>query len=316
MINSLQGQCALRYREQKSTFSSLKMILIMYSYYFLSATLAALLFCTAVSAEVQISSREWHRKAKEVYNVNPSGSDRSDVLVADGSPEGFGKTFIWDRQDEKITLVLLINAADDLGVGVVGLKSGDVIEVSSATGRASFDDGNGSGYSSVIGLAAKAGTAIQPEYAPLIAAAEAFAKGAFGKSNRNKDRDPYGLGTDGKFKRCEGGILICLPKAAGVYYSNRGCIKKKYKPNPYYRIGAKFGTMAYYKEIQDKERPRYEDAIPAHVEYGYFLVRNEPNRFPIEADGELYVLPWDRKHSDNQGYYRVILHITRADAVP
>ena len=207
------------------------------------------------------------------------------------NPRGYGKVYNWGRVEKQITLVAYINPADPLGVAVTNLQSGDIVEITSATGMASFSDGNGRLISSLIGAAATAGGVFAPEASPFIRAGEEFAKENFARGNRGKQRDPFGVDNRGKYQKCEGGILISLPSAGGVYYSTEGCLKEKLA--------------------------RTEDIKPDHVEYGFFLVRpqngEDQNWRRINNAGEMYILAWDRKFTDNQGYYMVMLRITQGD---
>lgn len=212
-------------------------------------------------------------------------------------PAGFGQVFTWNRQDAEIILVAYLNAADDMGIAIVGVKNGDRLIVENATGLASFSDGNGkliAGIVTVAAVAAQAGAAAigAPEAGPIIQAGATFATQQFGQPTKGKKRDPFGL--EGRtLRRCEGGVLITFPSAGGVYDSNGGCVKGP----------------------DDKDGSRFDNRRPNHVTDGFFLVRSQRERM-IQSDGVLSLVAWDRKFEDNQGHYRLILRLTRADALP
>ncbi len=265
----------------------------------------------SLKAQVQVTTEQWHSKSVSDFPLSQATVGKvttgdktqidSDIELAPDpnvgvqsigrSPRGYGKVFQWDRVEKQITLVAYINPADPLGVAVTNLQSGDIVEVTSATGMASFSDGNGRLISSLVGAAATAGGVFAPEASPFIRAGERFAKENFAQGNRGKQRDPFGIDNRGKYQKCEGGILISLPSAGGVYYSTEGCLKENL--------------------------PRTDDIKPDHIQHGFFLVRpqngEDQNWRTINTAGEMYILAWDRKFTDNQGYYMVMLRITQGD---
>ncbi len=280
------------------------------------ALLPLIILIHPLRGQVQVTTEEWYNTSYS-YNftlnqasmgdkvmtgdkVKPNNNLSGDIDLGSDfripsvgiSPRGYGKVHFWDRKEEQITLIAYINPADPLGVAVTNLQPGDIVEITSATGIASFSDGHGRLISSLIGAAAIAGGALAPEAYPFIRAGEEFAKANFSRGNRGKQRDPFGLDERGKYQKCEGGVLISLPSAGGVYYSTEGCLKEKL--------------------------PRYDDVKPDHVEYGFFLVRpkngSDENWRRVAIAGEMYMLAWDRKFTDNQGYYMVMLRITQGDS--
>ncbi len=218
-------------------------------------------------------------------------------------PSGFGQGFEWDRRDAEIMLVLFVNAADNSGISIDGLRKGDQIQVVSASGIATFSEDNGNPLAgSLVGLVAagaKVGADVLglPEIGPVLDAGEKFAEEQFkGTGKGTKPRDAYGEepGT-GTIHREEGGILVALPEAGCTYYSGDGDHKERW--------------------IKD-HGPRYDRIRPDHVKYGYFIVRSDPaqnSRF-LNGDGPVYIQPWDWKFDDNAGYYKVFVHIKRGDS--
>ena len=237
---------------------------------------------------------------RTVANASPG----STVVQVGDEPEGFGKTFSWDRKDDNILLAVFINAADSLGVSVEGLQKGDVVQVTSAAGLASFSQDTGNPLaSSIVGLVAVGGKALAtaeglPEAAPVIDAGQAFAQDQFKATNaKTKRRDPYGVDPGSGFKAlAEGGVLVCLPEAGGPYYSGDGDHpNRRIKPD---------GT-------------RDDAHLPGHIEPGYafFPIRGDQphNTRTVTAGGELYIVPWDWQFDDNAGYYKVFVRIKKGN---
>jgi len=273
----------------------------------LLGTVAALgiALTTNTVAAPQITTDQILERTRRAPNVRITPARVPGLIAKDAgtvdtigeAPPGFGQVFTWNRADAEIVLIAFLNSADTMGIAIEGVKNGDRLIVESATGIASFSEGNGKligGIVSVIAAAAQAGTAVigAPEAVPIIEAGAAFAKEQFGQPSRGKQRDPFGL--EGRtLRRCEGGVLIAFPNAGGVYDSKGGCVKGP----------------------DDTDGVRSDDRRPDHVKDAVFLMRNVRER-PIEGDGVLSLVAWDRKFEDNQGSYRLILRLTRSDALP
>jgi hypothetical protein len=214
-------------------------------------------------------------------------------------PQGFGKFVHWDEDDVALALVVFLNAADPLGVGIFGVTQGDTIEPIGSTGIASFsEDIENEGISSFIGIVAagaKAGAAAYgaPEAAPLIDAGAKFAQDRFKeKLVKTMRRDAFGVdpGTGVK-ARCEGGVLVCMPSARGAYYSGDGrCIKA-----PGDRIDAN---------------------RPAHLGRNAFFLRRGMGKTMSREGGDMYILAWDHIFEDNFGFYRLHLLLKRGALPP
>jgi hypothetical protein len=219
---------------------------------------------------------------------------RSQLETVGDQPEGFGKSFTWDRQDDGIVLAVFVNAADPFGVSISGVQDGDKVQVTSAAGIASFTEDKGNPLaSSLVGLIATGVEVFVPEATPLVDAAESFAKDQFKATGaKHKRRDAFGVDPSTAHKALqEGGVLICLPGDGGPVYSGNGDHKER-----------------WLKKHEDRA-----DAIrPDHLKYGFFLQR-EPykNVRTVRGNGEIYVLAWDHKFEDNAGYYKVFVHLTK-----
>jgi hypothetical protein len=215
-------------------------------------------------------------------------------------PQGFGKGFVWDRKDEQILLALFINAADPLGISISGVQAGDTVQVTSATGIASYTEDKGNPLASslvgLIGAGAKVGLGLAgfPEAAPLVDAAESFAKDQFKATNaKHKVRDAFGVDPGSGHKaRQEGGLLVSLPEASGTYYSGDNDHKERWIRMPGDRTDAN---------------------RPPHVVGAFFLRQSDSlhNTRPLGSNGEVFVTPWDWQFGDNAGYYKAFVLLTR-----
>ena len=234
-----------------------------------------------------------------------AAAGKSSLTVVGDAPPGFGKGFVWDRAEPEALLVLFINAADPLGVSIVGVQNGDYVEVLSPSGIASFSEDKGNPLaSSIVGLVATGatvavGAAGLPEVVPVINAAEKFAQEQFKATNaKTKKRDTFGVDPGSGHKaRQEGGILVCLPEAGGTFYSGDGDHKERWIKG---------------------DGARTDDRLPAHV-FGSFFPRQgfgEHNRRKVTQTAPMYVVPWDWKFEDNAGYYKVFVKLTRGEPAP
>jgi hypothetical protein len=264
---------------------------------------SALTSCQALAQDLK--TPDWQARASVQKKVAGHGNQvqtdttrvRNSMELASmvvGAPaENVGKTFYWDRKEKEILLAAFLNARDDLGVAIANVKKGDTLAITSASGIASFDGKNGELVSSFIAVVATAAAdvATNRTSAGVIKQLTITADSQFGSGGTHKRRDAFGRdpGGEKQYEKNEGGVLVCLPEAGGIYYSDLGKIKEK------------------------AER---SDAIrPAHVKHGFFLRPNNPehNRRHLTADGDLHLLVWDSKFEDNQGYYRVMVKLIRGD---
>lgn len=238
--------------------------------------------------------------------IAKNASKGNGVVAVGEHPQGFGKTFIWDRQDAEILLVMFINAADDMGVSVLGLQPNDLIQVTSAAGIASFSEDKGnplaSSITSLIAVGAKAALGLTglPEIVPIVDAAEKFAQEQFKATNaKTKRRNAFGVDpSSGHKARQEGGLVISLPEAGEPYYSGNDDHKERWIKTD--------GTRT------DNHRPK-------HVALGFFPIPGNSGhntRFVFGNNAPLYVLAWDHIFEDNAGFYKVFLHIKRGTPPP
>ncbi|HEY6159783.1 MAG TPA: hypothetical protein VI112_01130 [Bacteroidia bacterium] len=245
--------------------------------------------------------------ARQMGTGNVSGTQV--MRIDDKQPDGFGQSITWDRSQKETLLILYLNAADNKGISIEGMKAGDWIQVTSAAGLASFSESEKNKYTnSLIGVVAeglKLGAELEgyPEAAPFIGKAEAFAQQYFKPELvKTKRRDAFGVDpSDGLKARAEGGVLICLPGSEGPYFSG----------------GDNSGG---HKRWIQGDGTRIKKNYPAHVQHGFFLIQDESNgdlselnSARINKDGEVYLIAWDSKHDDNFGYYKLHVKIIRGD---
>ena len=208
-----------------------------------------------------------------------------------------GTDFSWDRSSPSISLVLFVNAADPTGVSISNLEANDEVNVTDMAGLAAFDaDKGNSAAHSIVGLLLSTGEAIAEHtghgaFNGPIEDLEAIARQAFGANNPvGKVRDAFGVAEDGNHKaRQEGGILVTLPGAIGPYRSGED-----------------------EKLWIQGDGERTDPNRPGHVEFGFFP-RRDPrhNRRKAGRPGRMFVTAWDWRYTDNAGYYKVFLTITR-----
>lgn len=267
----------------------------------------------------QISEKDYMDGVGKGAYIDPTPGIRNSALsmpVANAGgiirvgtpPNGFGTVVQWDRADKEILLVAFVNAADDFGVAVAGLRAGDEVKVMSMAGTATFSDSVGKILRGIIAIAAKAGQAYAiaegvPEAASVIQAGADYATREYLGKPGGKKRDAYGY--DGAtLARNEGGVLVCMPEAGGPYYATEGL------------RGETNGVRS------DDRLPNYMKSKDGPTLGGFFPVRPENDPVPpnrpqntriAQKDGVLHLIAWDKKFDDNAGYYQVILRITRGD---
>lgn len=238
---------------------------------------------------------------KKANVIAPNSSSGNRIVDVGKHPIGFGKTFIWDRKDEELLFAVFLNAADDLGVSIIGVQECDQMQITSAAGIASFakDTGNprASSIVGLIGVGAKTASGIFgfPEAIPIINAAEKFAQEEFKATGaKTKRRTAYGVDPASGLKaRQEGGIIVSFPDAGEPYYSGDSKHKDRWiKPD---------GT-------------RTDINKPKHVISAFFPIaaRSRHNTRIIRGNNApLYISPWDYKFEDNAGFYKVFVYLKK-----
>jgi hypothetical protein len=234
-----------------------------------------------------------------------AGTKSNLTVGGEGLPPGFGSGFTWDRAEDEALLVMFINAADPLGISIDGLQAGDQVQVLSASGIASYSEDKGNPLaSSIVGLVAKgANIAITaagaPEAVPLINAAEEFAREQFKATNaKTKRRDAFGVDpSSGHKARQEGGLLVCLPEAGGIFYS---------------------GNSDHKERWIKQNGVRSDDHLPAHVFGSFFPMQGfaSHNTRIVQQSGQMYVTAWDHIFEDNAGFYKAFVKLRKGNGPP
>jgi hypothetical protein len=225
------------------------------------------------------------------------------AVVVGNQPEGYGSVAIWDRKEKENIFVCFIAAKDDLGTAIVNLKKGDRVEVLYATGMAEFSGKKGEQLESIVTFAVKGAAAagaaagkVPPQALRAIEKGADYAGKVFKMLGDSDVRDAYGKDKNRETKRQEGGVLICMPEAGGVFYS--GGDRKRW--------------------VQGKDGgERTDDRQPEHMKGrgAFFPIQGNQahNTRTAKADGILHLIAWDFNFPDNSGYYRVIIRVTRVD---
>jgi hypothetical protein len=243
-------------------------------------------------------------------NLSKKSKMSSQVITVGNAPNGFGTEFDWDRTDPQVLLAVFVNAADSLGVSITGLKQGDQIQVTSAAGVASFSQDTGNPTASgIIGVLAAGAIGVlnatgNPEFDPVVTAAEQFAQSEFkGTGNADKYRDAFGTASDGGTAQEEGGVEIALPGSGGPWYSSDHDHRDGWASLPTFNGGPR----GLPKTVVAEQLPL--------TPFG-FVGRRGNNTFVCQQDGEAYILAWDFAYRDNAGFYKLVVTLTQASAVP
>lgn len=180
-----------------------------------------------------------------------------------------------------------LSATDPDGVSVDGLQEGDLLQILDITGICSFDDGKAGLIVSIIGAVATS--------AALVAGGDAWKTAvASMRKDLNKlgdpakggdKRDGYGrkIGSD-DYGEKEGGIIVCLPHAGGMFYSG-GTVKRKKSGG-----GGNSSKDGWF--------------FPARSE-------TPTQEWTIECPGVLRIGVFDGNYGDNAGSYEIKFKITR-----
>jgi hypothetical protein len=206
-------------------------------------------------------------------------------------PAGFGTLVSWVGEED-LAILAFINAHDQYGLCVTGVRDGDIYEHVAATGSASFStETSNNGIAGLITVAAAGLNVLasaygQAELVPLITAGAKFAEQQFPESaHPSESRDPYGVETNGSLAREEGGVIVCEPSAQGVYHSG----------DPDHK-----GHWVQGNGVRnDANKPQH---IPPHQ--AFFLQQGMAPR-PLHGNGDLFLAAWDWSFLDNSGFYLV-----------
>ena len=182
-----------------------------------------------------------------------------------------------------------ISAADTTGVAVSGLMNRDVIRILDISGICSFS-GGGEVKKAVTSLIGTAKEAVTGPWALALQGLRQLIPLWPGGDAR---RDGYGQepGKTGAHTD-EGGIILCLPPAKGMIYSNDGT-----RPT-----------------ITDNRR-----IVPAQSPF--LFPKRDQGPIPVSGledgtKGVLRIAAFDHNYKDNSGVYEVVFTITRPNPQP
>jgi len=252
------------------------------------------------------------RKTVPAIKLATGQTSGSTITTVGTAPTGFGTTFNWDRSQQSVLLVVFVNAADPLGVSITGLQPGDVIDVRSASGMASFSKDTGNSVaSSIIGFVADGTAAVVGALDPgsqgvtqAIQAAGQQAQNLFkGTGAAQKFRDAFGVepSTHG-YGLEEGGVVVCMPQGGGTYYSADSDHRSYWATIPS-AVGQPRGLPKAYQS-QSNNPP-------------FFFIgqaQSSPNAQTCQSDNPAYILAWDFAYGDNAGTYEVFVQLTQGSS--
>lgn len=196
------------------------------------------------------------------------------------------------------TIWATINAADDQGVSVDNVKTGDTITIEAISGIAYFAGQSGwETFFSVVRKVADSGAVaggagrIAESVVKALEAGEEDEKPKVdpGEGDASKPRDGFGRNLDnGNYAKNEGGVAICAPKASGPVYAHQ---KNHLKDDK----GRREQNLKEDSEMQGGD---------------CFFATRGGEAVEINGDGVLYVYAFDRDYRDNSGVYEMKFRIT------
>ena len=237
-----------------------------------------------------------------------TGQPSNSTLTTVGSPpSGFGTVFNWDRSQQSALLVIFVNAADPLGVSITGLQPGDMIQVKSASGTASFSKDTGNSIaSSIVGFVADGTAAVVSALDPTsknvgseIEDAGKQVQSLFkGSGAAEKFRDPFGVEPSSHgYGLQEGGVVVCMPQGGGTFYSADSNHRSYWATMPH-AIDQPRGLPTVYQS-QSSNAPFF------------FIGQTSPNAAVCQSNNPAYILAWDFAYADNAGTYTVYVQLTQ-----
>ena len=197
-----------------------------------------------------------------------------------------------------------ISSTDDSGITVDGIKKGDLVEVLDVSGICSFDSNSlGKKILSVVAIISGTLKAALPlfDFKEVDKRVTAFKTQAseldkeLGNAIKGSRRDGYGQdpGT-GDYATNEGGLLVCMPKARGVFYA----------------------TEENHLTGADEKAGRLPEHTSANLaEHNcFFVCRGDGGKHmkrKADQDGVLHIIAFDSKFDDNAGKYEVKFRVSR-----
>lgn len=196
----------------------------------------------------------------------------------------FGPDISFDpRGNDTCEFWALVSATDGSGIAVANVRTGDRFQIIDASGVCSFSKGRAKLVRSIVAVApVPAGrfTGTGPWKKVTDSMRAELDKHADDDSGRTKRRDAFGheIGGGGSVAQEEGGLIVCLPPATGMVYSN-GKVRRG----------------------DDKKKPP--------VGASFLLRGTRPQE--IIADGVIRIGVFDSNFKDNAGCYEIKFSLMR-----
>ena len=195
-----------------------------------------------------------------------------------------------------------ISATDHSGITVDGIKAGDVVEIVDVSGICSFDSNLGQKVLSLVaiisGTAAAASSLfdiekVEGRIKDFKHQASELAKEA-GDALKGSRRDGYGQdpGT-GEFATEEGGLLVCMPSACGVFYAT--------EENHLTGNAHEDGRLLIHTKSNLQDHNCF---FPCRKDGGVMKTK-------AKQDGTLHIIAFDSNFGDNAGKYEVKFRVSR-----
>lgn len=224
------------------------------------------------------------------HHPSPSGVESIEIIKA--RENLFGPDVKLADGPLDVEIWAEIEAVDDRGIAIDGVKAGDTISISVISGLASFSGQPGAVkllsviYSNSVGLLRSAGS---------IQKVKDQKETERSEPERGKGRDGYGKDAKGNYARNEGGVIVCMPSAGGPMYAQDS--------NHLHESAESRGRLDKFLSRDMKGKC-------------FFPVRGKQRERTATTDGVLYVLAFDENFKDNAGGYEIKLRIVRQAAPP
>ncbi len=223
-------------------------------------------------------------------------SNRFGVSSEKDQTNTFGADIRLEEKDTEWTIWATINAADDQGISIDDIRSGDKVTIESISGVTYFAGQAGwwTFLRSGVRMVAE-GAALPMSVGRIASVIDALERNQNlsvvpGEKDSSKPRDGFGRNLDnGNYAKEEGGVVICGPKASGPMYAHE-------KNHP------RDDTGRTKDQLKEDSEMKYGDC--------FFAMRGGAS-VEIKGDGVLHVYAFDTNYKDNSGVYEMKFRITR-----
>ena len=205
---------------------------------------------------------------------------------------------VFPEHAKGISIWAKVSATDHFGVRISNVKAGDIVRIVSVSGLCSFSDKSFvAHFLSVFGIigfvgttadAAGLGSSAVSTIAQTVRNGSKALKPYEGK--RGKIRTGYGETMSGSYARKEGGIIVCMPQAAGaIYATSRNYLRREAEKN---------GRLHEYVPVRNQGKC-------------FFPYPDGVMEMTAADDGTVHILTFDKDHMDNEGTYDVEFTVIR-----